>query len=624
MKKTGWFFRESPRRAKKLTGLCLALFLVVFPVRSFAAPLDVRIIRVGVAVAPAFKTIPNWKSDFERRLGYASRLFESEFKIRFVPVKWFEWPTNLENDETRVLIEDLKAKFPLKDVDIMIGLAHTPKDSGKPVMDPHTIGQARPLSGYLVLRYPVSRLYKIQEDAVLIHEMGHLFGAIHTDDPLTIMSPVVDRQLAARFDSENREIITQTRAIDFRRGIESLPKGVVQRLLGSYLKMVVADQPFDFYYMLGILYMGLGQYQDVVTAWKKAAEKMPNDARIHYNIGMLHLRLGNDQDAVKELMRAIQLFKHKHEDPDKMKALMALGDALMAKKDFQNAYTAYSRALPLDPQNKDLKVNLAILLLKSGQVENAIRELDAVRARDPDNAKVMLNLGIAYFQTGRLHDSERILSEALRKTRNTAESLEIHDNLGKLYYRMKKPEKAVTHFKAVCAVSPNVSCLKGLAQMHYDLKQYDECIRELATVLQIEKTDPDVYGILGTAFMQKGDYENAIPIFREGVRYTTSNAMAARFYRNIGYILVQRKHYDLAEKEFQMAVSKEWNNVENHLGLAMMYVGIKNFAGAQRALEDALRVDPKNKKAKELLDSVKKTMKDLPQMSVQITGEGGT
>lgn len=608
---------------KKILALLLVLgnALCAGPVPGVAA-VPVRKVRVEIAVSPGFRSQPNWRSEFEQRLAYVSRLFEGEFKIQLVVTKWREWPVKRENDVPRILLEELQSRYPLRDADMVIGLTSVKGGSPFAVRDPDTIGQARILSGYLVLRYPMNRLYRVQEQTVLAHEVGHLFGAVHATDPSSIMFPVIDKQIPSRFDQENHDIIMGTRSIDFHRGVEAMPKVAIQRLLGSYLKMAVQDQPFDFFYMVGVLYMVLGQYDDTLKSWKKAASILPDYVRIHYDLGMVYYQLGDHENAIKELGRAVQGLRLPSQKADRVNALEALGSVYMSRNDMLAAYHAYSRALADDPKNKDIKRELAIVQLRRGQFDEAIRAFEALLYQDQDNVKLLTNLGIAYFEKARFSESERYLSRALQKApKGSHEAVQAHTYLAKIYYKSKQPEKAIEHFRSACAAKPGVDCLKGMAQMYFEAGQWDNCIAELAKVLQVNKTDPDVYGTLAVAMMQKGDSGNALPLLREGLRYATEPKTIARFYQNTGHILLQRKSYDLAEKEFQMGIAKDWSNVDCHMGLAMAYIGKHNPAAAKRTLEEVLRLDPKNKKAAELIGQLEKLMKQSVQMQLQIQGE---
>ena len=611
---------------KKVLALFLASSMAFFSVQPVTlAALTLRKIRLAIAVSPGFQAQSNWRSEFEQRLTYASKIFESEFKLQLAPVKWRDWPVKREGDSPRVLLEDLQSRFPLKDdVDIVIGLTSVKGGGASTIRDPDTIGQAKILSGYLVLRYPMNRLYRIQEQTVLVHELGHLFGAVHTGDASSIMFPVIDKQLPARFDPENHDIILGTRSIDFQRGVEAMPKLAIQRLLGSYLKMAVQDQPFDFFYMIGVLYLTLGQYEDTLKSWKKAASILPNFPRIHYDLGMIYYQLGDQQNAVKELTQAVQGFQFPSEKPDKAKALNALGSVFMSQNNLAGAYNAFSRALALDPKNKDVKRELAVIQMKQGQYNEAIRELEALLYQDPNNPKLLIPLGISSYEAKRYNESERYLTRALeRSPRGADENIQAHNYLAKVYYQTKQHTKAIEQFQASCAASTNVNCLKGLAQMYFETEQWDQCIAELAQVLQLEKNDPDVYGTIAVALMRKGDYGKAFPLLREGLLYATDGKTAARLYQNTGHILLQTKQFDLAEKEFLLGISKDFSNQDCHFGLALAYIGAENPEGAKKALVDLLRLNPQNKKAAELLQKIEEIIRQSQQMQFEIQGGSG-
>ena len=107
----------------------LSIFLAVAMALGFWNPLagaavSLRKVRVQMVVSPGFRAQPDWKSEFQQRLTYASRIFESEFKIELVPVRYKAWPGVDKSEEPRVLLEDLRSKFPQDDVDIEIGRAH--------------------------------------------------------------------------------------------------------------------------------------------------------------------------------------------------------------------------------------------------------------------------------------------------------------------------------------------------------------------------------------------------------------------------------------------------------------------------------------------------------------------
>ncbi len=594
--------------------ILIGFFTLAFLPRGFSAGTEMRKIKLGIAVSQGFKSQPNWKSEFEQRLAYVSRIFESEFRIQFVIEKFWEWNSAQDTYPPRMLLEDLQNKFPLKDVDVVIGLTSVKNQSIKDVRNPDTIGQAKVLAGYLVLRYPMDKLYRVQEQTVLAHELGHLFGAVHEEDQTSIMFPIIHNQIPTRFDTENHDIISGTRMLNFRQGVEALPKLAIQRLLGSYLKMAASDQPFDFFYTIGLLYARLGQYDDTLKAWKKAESIMPADGKMHYDLGMLYYQMKDYLNAVKQLAAAIRELKLPSQKPYRVRALQALGEVYLNQNDFMSAYNAFSRALTDDPKNKEVKRNLAIVQLRRGQVDEAIRALESLYYQDTNNATLNLNLGIAYFEKKRLAESERYFKRVLEIVPERSEdALQANMYLGRICFQNKKPQEAINRFSKACSLRPSVDCFKGMAQMHYDLKQWDFCISTLAASLQINKEDSNTYSMIGMAYIQKNQPEQAMSFFKEALKYEQDPKAAAGIYQNIGYLCLQQEWLDEAIKEFQYGIAKDWSNVSCYMGIGLCYMAQNSLGAAKKTFEEVLRLDPKHAKAKELLGQVNETLKKISQ-----------
>ena len=127
----------------------LRFFIVILSALTFFLPASnaaLRELRVGVAVANNFKTKPSWKEDFLKRLGYSSRIFEQEFKVRFRATQFTDWHAPDDQPDSRALLDDLMTKFPLDNVDCVIGLSRltqVPKD----LSDLDVLGRTQPFSG---------------------------------------------------------------------------------------------------------------------------------------------------------------------------------------------------------------------------------------------------------------------------------------------------------------------------------------------------------------------------------------------------------------------------------------------------------------------------------------------
>ncbi|MDD5217879.1 MAG: tetratricopeptide repeat protein, partial [Candidatus Omnitrophica bacterium] len=469
-------------------------------------------------------------------------------------------------------------------------------------------------------RYPNDPLFKVQEETVLIHEMGHVFGAIHAEDSDSIMSPIVDRQIPTGFDNINADIIMLTRDIDFSKGIKTLDPKTSQQLLSSYIRLMNMNQPVEFYYNLGIFYLNLGKAEDTVQAWQKAAALDPKDPQIQMDLGILYLKVGDYKKAVKYLSHSVSLLSSPLQKPKRAEALKNLGDAYLQDGALMPAYNALSRALAIAPDDLDTKLNLAIVQLKQGRKTDAVKDFEKLLQKNPDNAKVLKFLGTAHFELGQLDKAYDYYTRALgalskkRESPNVREEIsEIYNQLGTLYMKTDRVDDALNAYKNACSAVDSVDCHRRLGDLYFKRGNWDGVLQELTRVVKVRKDDADLYGKLGVAMSQLGNSEQALAFFREGLRYTRDDKVRSRFYTNAGYICLQMEHPDLAEKEFGFAIAHDYQNVDAQLGMASASIQRSDLETARDYLQTVLKMDPKNERARNLLASVSKTIEETPQ-----------
>lgn len=617
---------------RTLPAIFFSLIIFAFSVtapNALAKSPGVKHVKVGVAVAPSFKAVPDWKSKFKKRLAYASQIFEREAGLKFKLHKFMDWNPRTEGS-TKAMLEDLRNTFPLGAVDIVIGLGRlTEMPDLDRINDLHVIGRARPFSGYILIRYPNDPLFKIQEETVLVHELGHLYGAIHTDDNDSIMAPYVDKHIPTHFDMENKEILKLTRDINFRTGVNALDHLTNQRLINSYMNLIKNDQTLDFYYMMGIFYLNLGKMEEAKNAWARAAEDPEAPPQVHYDLGQLYIRLGDTQQAIRVFTTASRDFDMPWQRDLRAKALNGLGESYLKADNLIGAFNAFSRGSAADPENLDIQINLAFVQLKRGQAERAIRDLNFLLEKDPNNIKVLHYLGLAYSDTGQGREALQYLNRAIQvigKTGSTQKysySLsEIYKHLGDVYFSLRDADRAISSYRASCRYFETLECHKNLGQAYFRANQWDAAVTELAGVIQRDPDDTNTYGLLGVAFSQTGRDDQAIAIFREGLTHAKDKRAKSMLHNNIGHIYMQKQHADFAQKEFRMAVSNDWQNVDAHIGLATANIRKNNFRGAQTSLKTALSIDPDHAKARQLLQDVEELIANTPTPTVRISARG--
>lgn len=577
-----------------------------------------RELRVGIAVSPTVEADPEWKGKFTRELAYASKIFENEFKLKFKPAIFWNWTPRDEARDMNYLMEDLKSNFPLDQVDLVIGVSTlTPSDAQAGLKDIHVIGRTHVFGGYLVLRHPRrTPLLHVQEETVLVHELGHLFGAAHTEDRNSVMSPVVERQIPSAFDPENREIIKMTRNFDFKRGIKALDLNTAKQLMGSYVKFTKTDQPFEFYYALGKCYAKAGKFQNAVEVWEIARKREPENPRVRYDLGVLYSRMGKTDAAQQELAAAVARFDLPSEEPYKAAALNILGGVYLKQGNLDAAYSAWSRCLAIRPDYFDARVNLAVVQIRRKQFQDGAKLLEQLLKASPDHVNILSHLGLAYYQTGRYREAIDSFNRALKvvsrqsppralDASDITQPAQLHTYLGFAHLKLSGPKAAIGHFETACRMRSTLDCHKQLGELYYQMGRWDEAIRELSAVLGQKKDLPSVYGALGASLYKKGEYKKAATIFNEGLRYVSDPKTKSIYHAQIGNIYRKAKSIMLAKQEFQLAIALDGANKDAHLGMAQVYLAEKDIPHAVHSLNHVLAMDPQYKQARQLLDQLK-------------------
>ncbi|HXG52036.1 MAG TPA: M12 family metallo-peptidase [candidate division Zixibacteria bacterium] len=185
-----------------------------------------RVVRVKALASPGLRERnPRWPEEVRGLVEAASDYYEREFGIRLITESAAAWPGE-PVASTLELLSRLKREFsPRKSAgryDIVIAFTAEAGSryfrSGRPRVD--RIGNCREgLGRYVVapvtepFRYTGIRDEPKYDVAVLIHELGHVFGAEHVDDPSSVMHERFEYR--SEFDMKNRNVILKNRECPF-------------------------------------------------------------------------------------------------------------------------------------------------------------------------------------------------------------------------------------------------------------------------------------------------------------------------------------------------------------------------------------------------------------------------
>jgi Flp pilus assembly protein TadD len=147
-------------------------------------------------------------------------------------------------------------------------------------------------------------------------------------------------------------------------------------------------------YTRNLRYVGLSNESIKILKTKKT--QFPDDPDLQIELGKSLLAALLINDASDTLVKVIE------QNPQSWEAHSALGIIFDRIGNYENAQTAYNRALELSPNNIDVKNNLALSLAQAGQINQAIKILEEVIQDNSVGPQSRQNLAMLYGLKGDL------------------------------------------------------------------------------------------------------------------------------------------------------------------------------------------------------------------------------
>ena len=238
---------------------------------------------------------------------------------------------------------------------------------------------------------------------------------------------------------------------------------------------------------------------------------------------------GNTDAALAAFDEAVRL------DPTFAIAHAARGEALWDRYNdtrdpaaAQESIAAGTTALRLDPDSANVRYSLALTLVGSGRLDEAIDELHRALALQPNYDDARRELGNALAAKGRLEEAIDEYQKAIELRPNFWEH---YSFLGRSLYRAARYDEATEAFKRVIELQPdNYIGYQQLGTAYQAKGEDDRALEQYNRAIAIRPSAP-AYANLGALYHRRGQYAKAIDAYEASL---TIRPNAAATFRNIG------------------------------------------------------------------------------------------
>ncbi len=347
---------------------------------------------------------------------------------------------------------------------------------------------------------------------------------------------------------------------------------------------------------------------DVLYALEKIYIKKlaasPNSAELNTNLGAI-LQREKKYDAALTYYKAAETL-----DPSNVTTRLNLGTLYQQKKDYNSALSAYNSILTLYPENKEANLYRAQTLKELGEKEEAIKAFKKVLTLDSSSQVAKMEL------LDLMKDSmtpEQIIKSFNQNATVDASTINAMYDYAKNLHKNKKYEEAASYYKEVLKydqnnpeVYANVALLYAEQEDFNNAQQYldgakarfpkDEFIQSTYNKVK-ELSSAKKYEEANNHF-KNSEYQKALNLYLTIYPPQKDVLIAiAACYKGLNNI-------DKAIEYYKKAFDKDKNVSEIAYYIGVLYAEKENWTSAKIYLQEAIKIDPKNVNAEDLLSTV--------------------
>jgi tetratricopeptide (TPR) repeat protein len=249
---------------------------------------------------------------------------------------------------------------------------------------------------------------------------------------------------------------------------------------------------------------------------------------------------------------------------------------------------AYRKYLQTDPQNFEANKRAGIILVRKGQLSDALIFLEIANTMTPNDPDVMVALAKGYISTNRT--SEAI--DLLKKCKVARpDSTGIRSQLVDLYMKTGQKDNAKSEIKALVALKRDNDYLLKFAQLCIETNDLKTAESTVEDILATEADNLDVLMLKGKIQALNKNFDAAIETYKE-ISYINPNHAPSMVERANVYLLQSKPQW--AETFFQRALKADPKSALAELGLARVCKLRKDKENYQAHLDKAKALDPFN------------------------------
>ena len=320
-----------------------------------------------------------------------------------------------------------------------------------------------------------------------------------------------------------------------RRGEEAKAIGVIESMVDQFpsrLEPLMA---------LVDLYNRTKDYQKVIHTLDRLERLDGKSEQISMEKFRMYLAMDNNEKAFSEIESLVQ------EYPYEMRYLTVLGDVYMENGREEEAYSTYQKVLAQEPEYTPAMLSMASYYEKMGEDSLYRTQLDALllnqKVETPTKLNIMRQLIMRSERGDR--DSTKIVSLFDSMLAQEQENADVAMLAAQYLLSKRMDDQAKPVLWKVLEIDPeNKPARLQLLSFAISKEDLDEVIRICSPAVEYMPEALEFYYYWGLAHYQKDQHDEALEVFKKGVRQVGENSdknMVSDFYSIMGDLYHTKK-----------------------------------------------------------------------------------
>lgn len=260
---------------------------------------------------------------------------------------------------------------------------------------------------------------------------------------------------------------------------------------------------------------------------------------------------------------------------------------LLADDDFNGAAADFLKAIDFDPDDENLRFELAELYLAMEQPEKAVRTMEDLVLRNPDSVRANLTLANAYFSNGQPSEAVPYFRRVL-ELEPEREGVRLH--LAIALVRAGSVDLASTELKTMLKQDPDsLPARLAMARLYRQTGLNQLAIEEYRELIRRSPDVDQAYLELGLLYEELKEWQEALEVFSE-VQQQRPLDFALRHHLSRVYVGMSR--YDEALEELSIIVELKPDDFAARRKIGLIYLEQSRWSEAVAVFKEMLELKP--------------------------------